>query len=163
MTPMTIALREALESDRPLLFQLYASTRQEELARVPWTDAQKQAFLEMQFAAQVRGYAASNPDATHEVICADGLAVGRLYLDRRPDCLHIMDITIAPESRSAGIGSEVLRRLLEEADHAGKSVSIYVESFNPSLRLFERLGFRTKSVDGFLVLLERPGAARHAI
>ena len=49
---MTITLRPAVESDRPLLFKLYASTREEEMQRVPWTEAQKQAFLEMQFNGQ---------------------------------------------------------------------------------------------------------------
>ena len=49
---MTITLRPAVESNRPLLFELYASTREEEMQRVPWTEAQKQAFLEMQFNGQ---------------------------------------------------------------------------------------------------------------
>ena len=158
---MAITLRPVADSDRPLLFDLYASTRQDELARVPWTAAQKHAFLEMQFSGQNEGYRATHPDATHEMICVDECAVGRLYLNRDSEGLHIMDITIAPESRNAGIGSNVLERLLSEADREGKRVTIYVESFNPSLRLFQRLGFRTASVDGFLVLLERPhkGAA----
>ena len=153
---MAITLRPAVDSDRPLLFDIYASTREEELARVPWTDAQKQAFLEMQFTGQTQGYRATHPNATHEMICVDDRAVGRLYMDRYSDRLHILDITVASESRNAGIGSGILNRLLAEADRDCKRVTIYVESFNRSLRLFERLGFRTASVDGFLVLLERP-------
>ena len=153
---MTITLRPVLESDRHLLFDLYASTRQAELAQVPWTGAQKQAFLEMQFAAQTEGYRTRRPNAAHEMICRNEVAVGRLYIDRLPDRLHIVDITVAPESRNAGIGSAVLKGILAEADRSGKSVSIYVESFNPSLRLFDRLGFRVASQDGFLLLLERP-------
>lgn len=153
---MTITLRPVLESDRPLLFELYASTRQAELAQVPWTDAQKHAFLAMQFAAQTEGYRAKSPHATHQMICVEERAVGRLYLDRLPDRLHIMDITVASDLRNAGIGSEVLNGILAEADRDGKPVDIYVETFNPSLRLFERLGFRTASQDGFLLLLERP-------
>ena len=90
------------------------------------------------------------------MICAGERAVGRLYTDRYTDKLHILDITIAPEFRNAGIGSEILVRILEEADRNRQRVTIYVEDFNPSMRLFERLGFRTASVDGFLVLLERP-------
>jgi RimJ/RimL family protein N-acetyltransferase len=152
---MTIELLPVTEADRPLLFQLYASTRELELAQVPWTPEQKQAFVASQLEAQTRSYADSYPQATHEIICADGAAVGRLYLDRA-GCLHILDITIAPAHRNAGIGSEVLRRILAEADRERKPVSIYTESFNPSMRFFERLGFLVKSVDGFLVLLERP-------
>jgi ribosomal protein S18 acetylase RimI-like enzyme len=153
---MTIALRPVLESDRPFLFELYACTRQAELAQVPWTAAQKHAFLEMQFAGQSEGYRTTHPNATHEMICVEERAVGRLYLDRQAGCLHILDITIDPESRNAGIGSAVLNGILAEADRSGKSVSIYVETFNPSLRLFDRLGFRVASQDGFLLLLGRP-------
>jgi RimJ/RimL family protein N-acetyltransferase len=152
---MRIELRPVTEADRPLLFQLYASTREFELSQVPWSPEQKQAFLEMQFAAQTRSYSSTYSQATHEMICLDGEPVGRLYLDRI-DRYHILDITIAPAHRSKGIGSEILRRILAEAHSEGKTVSIYTETFNPSLRLFVRLGFRQKSVDGFLVLLEKP-------
>uniref|UniRef100_Q02CQ6 GCN5-related N-acetyltransferase n=1 Tax=Solibacter usitatus (strain Ellin6076) TaxID=234267 RepID=Q02CQ6_SOLUE len=156
---MSITLRPVLESDRPRLFDLYSATRQAELAQVPWTPAQKRAFVEMQFAAQAEGYRTTHPNATHEMICVGESAVGRLYLDRQPGCLHILDITVAPESRNSGIGSEVLSGIIAEADRAAKRVSIYVESFNPSLRLFARLGFRTASQEGFLLLLEHPHVA----
>jgi len=80
--------------------------------------------------------------------------VGRLYLDRGEKVFHILDITIAPAARNAGIGTAVLRGILDEAARRGKPVSIYNESFNPSMRLFDRLGFRPISSDGFLVRLE---------
>ena len=44
--------------------------------------------------------------------------------------------------------------LLREAKQAKKRVTIYVESFNPSLRLFERLGFRKVEENGFQFLME---------
>jgi ribosomal protein S18 acetylase RimI-like enzyme len=152
---MNVTLRPIADTDLPLLFQLYASTREMELAQVPWSAEQKQTFLEMQFAAQRSAYAASHPQATHDVICVDGEPLGRLYLDRSEN-FHILDITVAPARRNQGIGSAVLHRVLSEARASGQSVSIYTEAFNPSLRLFERLGFLQKSVDGFLVLLEKP-------
>jgi ribosomal protein S18 acetylase RimI-like enzyme len=157
---MNISLRPVADADLPLLFQLYASTREMELAQVPWGTEQKQAFLEMQFAAQLHAYAASHPQAAHDMICVDGEPLGRLYLDRSED-FHILDITVAPACRNQGIGGEILRRIIAEAEFAGKTVSIYTETFNPSMRLFERVGFRQKSVDGFLVLLEKPTLAPH--
>jgi RimJ/RimL family protein N-acetyltransferase len=159
---MNIHLRPATDADLPLLFQLYASTREMELAQVPWSAKQKQAFLEMQFAAQRRSYSSTHPHAAHDMICVDGEPLGRLYLDRAEN-FHILDITVAPARRNQGIGSEVLRRIIAEAEQAGRSVSIYTEMFNPSMRLFERLGFRHKSVDGFLVLLEKPTLSTPAL
>jgi len=129
------------------------------MAHVPWTVAQKRAFVESQFEAQTSGYAATHPLATHEILLENGTPVGRLYLSCEPARIHIMDITIAPAARNAGIGSEILHEILAEADQTGKPVSIYVESFNPSLRLFGRLGFRCVKEDGFQRLLERASAA----
>jgi len=129
------------------------------MALVTWSDAQKQAFLQMQFTAQKTSYAKQFPSAQHAVICRDGNPVGRLYLDRSGERFHILDITVSDECRNQGIGDVVLRGLLAEAMEAGKPTTIYVENFNPSLRLFERLGFRTAGVKDFMILLERrPGS-----
>jgi len=154
------------ESDRAFLFELYASTRAAELALTPWTEEQKHQFVTMQFQAQTLGYRDAYPQADHEIIVAGGQPAGRLYLARETDRLHVLDITIAPEQRAAGIGSAVLGEILEEAAREGKPVTIYVESFNPSLRLFLRLGFQVITQDGFQLLLERradPELTRGAI
>ena len=156
---MRASMRTVVESDEPFLFELYASTRTQEMALVPWTHTQKQAFLQMQFAAQKSSYAKQHPGATHEIICLEKLSVGRLYLDRSGERFHILDITILPARRNEGIGREVLEEILREAHIAGKSTTIYVESLNPSLRLFERLGFVKERVTDLQVLLERQPSA----
>ena len=73
-----------------------------------------------------------------------------------PVALEIGRLGILPEHRGHGIGSSIMKSLLEEAEEARKSVTIYVESFNPSRRLFERLGFAEIESDGINLLLERP-------
>jgi ribosomal protein S18 acetylase RimI-like enzyme len=156
MTNAPIIRRPVAESDRPFLFELYASTREAELAQVPWTSEQKRAFLAMQFEAQTVGYREAYPQALHEMICAAGLPAGRLYWSRLPDRLHILDITVSPPRRNAGIGSHVLGEILEEGRRESKPVTIYVEDFNPSCRFFARLGFQVVSQDGFQLLLQCP-------
>ena len=47
-----------------------------------------------------------------------------------------------PQHRNNGIGSGILQRLLDEATEDGKPVRIWVENWNPSFRLLERLGFK---------------------
>jgi ribosomal protein S18 acetylase RimI-like enzyme len=128
------------------------------MAMVPWPDSKKLAFLQMQFTAQRTFYGEQFPNARHEVICCEDEPVGRLYLDRSGDCFHILDITIDDQRRNKGIGSAVLREILRGADLANKPTKIYTENFNPSVRLFERLGFRVASVKDFQLLLERPPA-----
>lgn len=136
-----IGLRPVTGTDDEFVLSVYATTRAEELARVPWTAEQKDAFVRMQFEAQKRHYAAEYPRAAHEIICVEGVPVGRLYLSRNADGFHILDITVLPQYRNAGTGSFLLQELMREAAEAGKPVTIYVESFSPSLRLFSRLGF----------------------
>lgn len=152
---MTVTLRDVVSEDGPLLLALYASTREAEMAMVPWAPDEKRAFVEMQFTAQQRSYAASYPAGEHRIVSVDGHGVGRIYLNRTEERLHILDLTIAPQHRSQGIGSNVLAGLLAEADAHGKPVTIYVESFNPSRRLFERLGFEVAAEDGHQLLLRR--------
>jgi N-acetylglutamate synthase-like GNAT family acetyltransferase len=142
------------EADRSFVFGLYAGTREKEMAMVPWTAEQKHAFVLMQFQAQLAGYREAYPEATHEILEHEGVPVGRIYLSRRADCLHLMDITIAPPVRNRGLGTRVLTEILSEARCSDLPATIYVESFNPSLRLFQRLGFRVAKQDGFELLLE---------
>ena len=149
-----VSLRPVTEADADLLLSLYASTRAAELAPVPWSEEQKKAFVKMQFAAQTREYAARHPQAEHDVICVKGQPVGRLYFSRQETAFHILDITVLPEHRGAGTGSWVLQKMIADAKSAGKSVTIYVESFNPSLRLFERLGFQPVRTEGIYSLLK---------
>jgi ribosomal protein S18 acetylase RimI-like enzyme len=149
-----ITLRPVQDSDDEFLMKVYGSTREQELAQVPWTAEQKQQFVRMQWEAQQSHYAAKHPQATHEIICLEGNATGRLYLDRTGEKFHILDITLLPEHRNRGAGSFLLGQIMAEAKEAGKPVSIYVETFNPSLRLFQRLGFTTIKQEGFNLLLQ---------
>jgi GNAT superfamily N-acetyltransferase len=149
-----ITLRPATEADDGFIFDCYASTREQELAQVPWTAEQKESFVRMQYTAQKNHYPAESPRASHDVIYVDATPVGRIYLDRRQDALHILDITVLPQHRNHGTGALLLRRLLDEAGRAAKPVTIYVESFNPSVRFFERLGFRKDQEKGFHLLMK---------
>ena len=138
---MPVTLRPVTTEDEEFLLKLYSSVRAEEMAQVPWSDLQKEAFLRMQFAAQQLHYKQHNPTATHDIILLDGLAIGRLYVARREREIRILDITILPEHRSKGLGTPLIKDLMDEATRAGKPLNIWVEFFNPSHKLFERLGF----------------------
>jgi GNAT superfamily N-acetyltransferase len=124
------------------------------MALVPWTDEQKQVFISAQFAAQQDHYAKKYPAASHDIIVVDNRPVGRLYVARLDQEIRIVDITVLPAERNAGIGSYLIRKLLDEANRAGKVTRIYVEEFNPSLRLFERLGFSPSEQHGIHLLMQ---------
>jgi GNAT superfamily N-acetyltransferase len=149
-----ISTRPVQPDDVPFVRELFASTRAEELAQVPWTDEQKQAFVSMQFAAQQDHYRKEYPAANHDIILSGDRMVGHIYVARREEEIRIVDFTVLPEQRNAGVGSFVLTRLLQEAAGVGKVVRIYVEEFNPSLGLFQRMGFLLVAQQGFHLLME---------
>src|SRR5687767_12525302 len=136
-----ISLRPATADDRAFLLRVYASTREEELAPVPWTPEQKNAFLMMQFDAQDQHYRAHYPGATFDVVLHRNEPVGRLYVLRQRAEIRIMDIAILPNARGRGIGTSLLSSILQEAETTRRSVTIHVEKENPALRLYRRLGF----------------------
>jgi ribosomal protein S18 acetylase RimI-like enzyme len=151
-----LTLRPITNEDRDLLYRIYASTRAEELAQVAWDEAQKAAFLQMQFDAQHSYYHENYPNAQFQVIMLNGAPAGRLYLDRRAREIRIVDIALLPEYRNRGIGSALLHEIVAEGQHAGLPVTIHVECFNPALRLYERLGFRKVEDKGVYYFMEKP-------
>lgn len=152
--PANITLRPVSSDDYDFLVEVYGSTRAGEMALVPWTEEQRQAFVRSQFTAQQDHYAKTYPAASHDIIVSDGRQVGRLYVARLDHEIRIIDITLLPAERNAGIGSYLVKQLLDEANRTGKVVRIYVEEFNPSLRLFERLGFAPSEQHGIHLLLQ---------
>ena len=142
------ALRPEAEADVPFLRQLYISTRWQELASLAdWTDAQKIAFLDSQFDAQRSYYLTQYASAAFDVLEAQGVPAGRLYLDRQADTLLVIDIALLPEWCGRGIGTALLEAMFAEARLSGKGVTISVEKFNPAQRLYRRLGFREYAED----------------
>lgn len=152
--PWSILLRPVEEADTEFLFEVYSSTRAEELAAVAWDDRQKEMFLRHQFNAQKQCYQTNYPGAEFHIVAVDGKSAGRLYLHRRPAETRIMDVALLPEYRRKGIGTFLLKKVLREAAEKQKPVTIHVENFNPALRLYQRLGFSTISGDAVYRLME---------
>jgi ribosomal protein S18 acetylase RimI-like enzyme len=147
-------LRAATAEDVGWLFRIYASTREEELAATGWPDEVKAQFLGMQFQAQDRYYRQVYPDASFDLVEVSGEPAGRLYVNRAPDEIRIIDIALLPAFRGRGLGSAILRAVLDEADAVGRPVTIHVEQHNPALRLYQRLGFRVLDTRGLYHFLE---------
>jgi ribosomal protein S18 acetylase RimI-like enzyme len=152
----TIALRDVTSADEPFLLRVYADSRREELALVPWTEAQRHAFLASQFATQYRYYREHYDGATYSVVLAGEEPVGRLFVARWPTEIRIMDVALLAERRGNGIGTRLLRELCDEADETGVPLSIHVEKQNRAQRLYRRLGFEEREDRGVYSFLVRP-------
>lgn len=151
---MEIKLRVASDDDAAFLLEVYASARVDEMSLVPWSNEQKEVFLRFQFDAQHNFYREQFPYASYDIILQDEEAIGRLYVRREEEEIRIMDITVLPQRRNRGVGTSLVRKLLAEGAETSKPVSIWVEEFNRSLRLFERLGFSKIEEEGINWLME---------
>ncbi len=128
-------------ADEEFFFTVYASTRTEELSVVPWTAEQKEAFLRMQSHAQLTDYHQNYPQAKYQIIEQGAKPVGRMIVDDSGDPIILMDIALLPEYRNAGIGTALIRELMARAEKMKRALRLHVETFNPAMRLYTRLGF----------------------
>jgi len=152
---MTVALRPITDADLPILFEIYAGTRAEEVAQVTWwDDEQKRAFLFQQFAAQHQYYLQNYINSSFDVITREDSVIGRLYVARWENQLRIIDIAFLPAHRGKGIGTGLVQGLLAESRERGVPLTIHVEQNNPALQWYQRLGFRMVEDKGVYFLLK---------
>lgn len=136
-----ISYRPMTDDDLPFVAALYASTRTEELAPMGWPEAMQAAFLDQQHRAQHAHYRAHYPGAEWLIVERQGAAIGRLYLGGDSAELRLIDISLLPGQRGAGIGGAILADLVAAARGEGRTVVLHVDPGNPARRLYARLGF----------------------
>lgn len=137
-----IRLRRVMAADDEFLRRLYASTRTDELARTGWDDGAIEQFLTMQWRAQTGDYVSRFPGSRHDIIRRGDHDIGRLWVDRPGDRIHLLDLAVLPEHRRRGVGTEVLCSLQREAVACEKPlVHSVLRDNRDALRLYRRLGF----------------------
>jgi ribosomal protein S18 acetylase RimI-like enzyme len=151
-------LRRVVRADLPWLLQLYASTRAEEMAAVPWPEQMKAAFIAEQFALQHRHYVThfSNSDflALYRRTGDREASIGRYYFQhdsRNDDTVDaqapaaydlLVDISLFPQWRNHGLGRLLIEASQHEARAQGRGMRLHVLKQNiAARRLYERLGF----------------------
>lgn len=137
-----VELRPVTKNDDQFLLSVYASTREEELAQATWAEGQREAFLRWQFDLQRREYDSRFPDADYHVVLVDGSPAGRIWIGSDDKQIRLLDIALLPEFQNRGVGTALLRRLMNEAREAGKVLRHMVFVLNNDAhRFYERLGF----------------------
>jgi ribosomal protein S18 acetylase RimI-like enzyme len=156
-----VRLRRATEADGEFLYALYADSRAEEVAATGWDQQRQRAFVRMQFAARHRDYAGRFAAARDSIVLCGGQAVGRLLVDRQGGAVTVVDLALLPSWRGRGIGSALLRQVLDEAGGEGLAVHLAVAADNlRALRLYRRLGFAVAGSTGAYVRLVHPAPGR---
>ncbi|MBM7868309.1 GNAT family N-acetyltransferase [Heliobacterium gestii] len=148
---MNTTLRPVEASDDLFLFQIFISSRPD----LDWItgidEASRARLLRQQFFAEEQG----NADAERYIVLLKGAPIGRLYMREDASSIHIRNLALLPEYRNQGIGSRLLRSMMERAVEARKPVRFSVMWFNGAARaLYERLAFRVVQDTGVCCEME---------
>lgn len=136
-----IQLRVMQPQDLPLSFNIYISTRQNEMQQSGWSDKEIYQFLYAQAQTQHYYYVQHYQQAKYYIIEYAQNDVGRLYINDLGPEIRIVDIALLPDFRNLGIGTLLIRQIQQQGQHLQLDVSIHVEQNNPAMQLYKRLGF----------------------
>jgi len=126
------SLRPALASDVEFLFALTRA------ALGPHVVA---TFGSWDEAAQRERFFSALKLALHQVVEQCGERIGCLNVERREDSFKLNRIFLLPSHQGRGIGEQLMRQLMREADAARLPIRLRVLRVNPARRFYERLGF----------------------
>ena len=140
-------LRACTKADDAFLYDVFCTTWAHEVAALPNQNL-AQHVLRIQHIAQERRFASRYPDHERYVVLVDGQPAGRLYVHQDDLTLHVVDLTLMPEHRSHGLGSQIFRDLFAEAARQGQKVTLRVGRRNRrATDLYTSLGFTLVMVD----------------
>jgi ribosomal protein S18 acetylase RimI-like enzyme len=127
-----VRLRPATVDDVDWLYTLHRAALGRYVAETwGWDEDAQAQFFRRQF----------DPTRRQVIVC-DGCDAGFLDVERRDDCVALVNIELAPDWQGRGVGSQIIRGLLEEACWWGVPVRLQVLRVNDRARsLYERLGF----------------------
>ena len=92
--------------------------------------------------------------ATAQIVVVDGLDSGWMSVARRSDHIELGHLYLVRRVQNRGVGTEIVRGLIEEAYEASVPLRLSTATLNPALKLYRRLGFRETGTDEFKTYLE---------
>ena len=146
MTIDDLELRDATEEDFDLLYQFHRDTLKP-YVREPraWDEAWQLENFRKHFRPE-----------RQRIITHKGRDIGTLSLHDHETFLQLDNIALAPELRNQGIGTIVIRDVLDIAKRRAIPVRLNVLKVNPAAELYERLGFVRTAVDQHRYFMEAP-------
>ena len=135
--PQAILLRPGSASDFNFAAVVYFRAMGETLKRTVGPDPERMATLLLALwdLGQIR------------IIVAAGRDTGWIQIAPAEAAVFIRHFCIDPDYQRLGIGSTVLRQVIDEAWECGDAVTLGVVKGSPARRFYERLGFRATHAD----------------
>lgn len=141
--------------DENFLAEVYLSVKKEEFSALGWNAEQLEQFLAMQYKIQKQAYQMQFPGAENLIIFFEKEKVGRLIVNRSTTDLRLIDISLLPNYRGSGIGTQIITDLQSEAGEQNLPLTLTVARSNPSaFRLYQNLGFQVTGADEMYFSME---------
>jgi ribosomal protein S18 acetylase RimI-like enzyme len=133
---MQTALRPARREDFGYCARLYFAGTENAIKELNLNmDAQIAGFRQLWDVTQVR------------IITLDGADIGWVQSFMTDGALFLAQLCVDGAFQRRGIGTAVVKALIDEAARAGRAMTLGVVKTNPALRLYQRLGFRVTHHD----------------
>lgn len=118
--------------DADFLYQLHRATMQAYVMQTwgQWDEAWQAQYFQQHF----------DPSACQIVVLHEQ-AIGALSVVRRDTDIFLASIELLSAYQGQGIGTHLIKALLDEAQQKDVPVTLQVLKVNPARRLYERLGF----------------------
>jgi ribosomal protein S18 acetylase RimI-like enzyme len=142
---LVVTLRPATPADRAFVESVYFETQRwiiERLFGLRGDEVERQKFNEVY------------DERISSIICCENRAVGWLSVITGATTVEIGHLYLLPEYQRRGIGSFLIRRVIEAARASGLRVRISTAKINPALELYERLGFQHVGESEFKTYME---------
>jgi ribosomal protein S18 acetylase RimI-like enzyme len=154
-----VALRSATSADSEFCFQLHKAAMGGYITAIWGWDEQRQRDF----------HARSFNPGRWQIITADGTDIGMIDVEHRPAEIYLSRIEISPDHQGRGIGTRLIRALLDEARQNGQDLVLDVLTVNHRAQaLYQRLGMTevARHGDGNIKITmrsSRPGGVRNPV
>jgi GNAT superfamily N-acetyltransferase len=92
--------------------------------------------------------------AAFEIILCDDIPCGYLCVEDRDSDIHVRELVILPKFQGQGVGSQILRGVIDRARVRQVPVRLGTQRANRAIDLYRRLGFREFERTGTHILME---------
>jgi GNAT superfamily N-acetyltransferase len=142
---MEIAKRPALDADADFARSVHHEAYRDVVVRQfgVWDEAAQDEFFKNDWVS-----------AAYEIILCDGIPCGYMCVEDRSKDIHVREIVISPQFQGKGIGSRLLRWVMDRAKIRQMPVRLGTQHANRAVALYRRLGFREFERTGTHILME---------
>ena len=129
---MQITFRQIKIKDFEFLWQMHNAALKNFIAATwGWNEALQRRFFTESFSME-KG----------KIIVADGKDAGFIWTSEKESEITLVSIRLLPEFQNRGIGTKLIKDLIDESETKNKPVGLQVLKVNPARNLYEKLGFR---------------------